>query len=427
MIRSTKAEVTMLNVAVLSLVLAANLAYVHQGNVWIKGFPDGLPRQLSEGGGATDPEWSPSGQWLKFLKNGTIVVVSQTGIRKELTGQQSAWSPQRDELAFIDQDGLCVLSFDTGEEPKRVVLRASAEARISGFAWSPDSIMFAVSIVRPDPAGRPEFRSGHLWRVGADELQPQEIFTPKGRDGITPMGWSSDGQYILAQIGPFSASVAADGLALVSIPLSGGPPRNLAAAVLVHPGFVSLTRQSREILAVSGGGRETWTGKRLMLIDPATAKVTELTGENSASWSPEGNRIAYVASPDNKESQHLAVVPVIETDGRVSRRSAPPGGDEPRTTVQQRRIWIIDEGGNRRQLTFDPRYRDEYPVWSSEGQSILFVRIDKQNKTSVWSVAVANGALDKILDDIDGIKPENDWFGYYGYIDWSKYLALSPE
>jgi hypothetical protein len=398
------------------------LAYILNGDVWIKTLPDGAPHQVSQGGEALHPLWSASGHWLTFQQKKKVVAISHNGERREITADHIAWSPQSDELAFIDQDGLSVVGFDGSEPRKRVVLRNSPAFRISDLAWNQDGTKFAVSVVTPDPAGRPEFRVGHLWLVNIDGTQSHEIFTPKERGGVEPIGWSSDGQSILAQVDhDFSASLAADGLPLISVPALGGPPRELAANVLVPSDFVSVSGRKREVLVVNGGGRDTWTDKRLTLIDPATGRLTELTDDKtvalSASWSPDGSQIAYVAGPDNKESQKLVVVTGVAPNGRTFSGPTKDGGDPPKTTVGQRRIWIIGADGNQHQLTSDSRYRDEYPLWSGDGRSLLFIRMDQQDNASVWSVDVENGTPLKIIEHIDG------WFGYYGHVDWSAYLG----
>src|SRR5262249_37295392 len=159
-----------------------------------------------------------------------VIAVSVDGERHEITADHAEWSSQYDELAFLDTEGLRTVRFDGSTVQSRVVLRHSPAAQISGFAWNPDASAFAVSVISPEPGGRPEFRMGHLLRVNSDGTQAQEIFTPKDRGGVVPIGWSSDGQYVLVQFDPdFSASLAADGLALLSVPVYGGTVHRLAS------------------------------------------------------------------------------------------------------------------------------------------------------------------------------------------------------
>src|SRR2546426_1597466 len=147
------------------------------------------------------------------------------GERREIAVGQITWSPELDEAAFTDQDGLWVIRFDGHEPQKRLILRNTPSISISGPVWSPDGSAFAVSVVGQGPAGQPELRTGHLWSVDIERTQAQEIFTPSEQpSGVIPIGWSSDGRRILALVdGSFSASIAADGLPLISVPAGGGP------------------------------------------------------------------------------------------------------------------------------------------------------------------------------------------------------------
>src|SRR5437667_3343151 len=201
-----------------------------RGDIWVKTLSDGALRQVSRGGGARSPEWSPSGEWLAFRQNGKVIVVSMTGERREIVAGQITWSPELDEAAFTDQDGLWVMRFDGNETQKRLILRNTTSISISGPVWSPDGSTLAISVVGQGPAGQPERRTGHLWSVNIERTHAQEIFTPSEQpSGVAPIGWSSDGQRILALVDEdFSASIAAGGLPLISVPADGGALRPLA-------------------------------------------------------------------------------------------------------------------------------------------------------------------------------------------------------
>src|SRR5262249_55007182 len=151
--------------------VTGKLAYIHNGNVWIKTLPDGMARQVSQTGGAESPQWSPSGNWLVFCEGQKTVLVPMAGERIEIKGGYAAWAPRDDQLAFIDDDGLRIVTPGGSQSQERLVFRNSPRARVAGFAWSPDGSTFALSVITPDPGGRPEFRVGHLWRINADGTQ----------------------------------------------------------------------------------------------------------------------------------------------------------------------------------------------------------------------------------------------------------------
>jgi Tol biopolymer transport system component len=404
--------------------VTGKLAYIHAGNVWIKALPDGAARQVSQTGGAEFPQWSPSGDWLVFRERQKTVLVSMAGERIQLDGRDAAWAPREDQLAFIDADGLKIVALGGSRSQEHLVFRNSDRVGVAGFAWSPDGSTFALSVITPDRDGRPEFRVGHLWRINADGTQQKELFTPKIRGAVEPVGWSSDGQIIMVHVDEdFSVSLEADGLPLIAVPANGGETRELASAVLASYDFIFISPTRKDILIVKGAGRETWMGKRLMLADPATGQLAALTDEQavalSPSWSADGSEIAYVGGPDNKESQHVVIGRVISPRGEISVQPIQGEGDPPKTTLNQRRIWVIGGDGSRRQLIEDSKDRDEYPLWSTDGQSLIFVRVDPSDRSSVWSVGINKGM--PLIDEID--MPDTGWFGFYGRMDWYKRLA----
>jgi WD40-like Beta Propeller Repeat len=387
------------------------LAYVHSGDLRLKSLPAGTSRQVSEGGQVEYPQWSSSGNWLSYRQGLEVVIIpakadSQQKIKLKIGSNPAAWSTKRDELAFIDEEGLWTIPFDKPDASRRLVMRNA-----SSFVWSSNGDSFAVSVM-------PQYRSVHLWYVRTDGSGAREIFAPPRSNGFGLAQWSTDDGHILGSFNPdFSASIAADGLPLFSLSADGGAIQMLVQSVLTHPDFISKSTHRPELVVASGGGREVWTRKRLVLVDPATGHATFLTSPAlaaiSPSWSPDGNQIAYVAGPDDASAG---------------------GGERARTVLAQHRIFVMDaDGSHNRQLTSDPQYRDEYPRWSRNGQFILFTRMDAADRATVWSVDLTTGTLEKLIDALDDgnpissvvKKPVSAWFGFYGYIDWSRYLAFA--
>jgi len=399
---------------------AGTLAYRHGGNIWVKSLPDGAEKQISQGGGTEYPQWSVSGQWLSFRQNEKWIVTPANGDPQQMhvleAGGPPEWSPLHDEVAFVAPEGLCVVSFDGNVPEKRVVLRGRKPGNIGDLAWSPDGTRFAFLM------------NGSLWRANSDGSDAQRLFSPGGHDSLGVAGWSSDGRYILFRIDPdSSASLAADGLPLFSISVDGGRAHALASNVFVHSDSVSVAPGRAEVLASNGCCREAWADKRLTLVDPATGRFTLISTARSVAvspvWSPDGREIAYVSAPENEAATRAG------------------GGEPAKQALAQRRIWIMNADGKQmRQMTSDSRYRDEYPLWSRDGQHILFTRMDQQDNAGVWTVRLSDGALRKIVDEVDDENPVNTivrtfpnakpfpaWFGYYGYIHWNRYIAWHPQ
>jgi dipeptidyl aminopeptidase/acylaminoacyl peptidase len=298
-------------------------------------------------------------------------------------------------------------------------LGVSESRRVVDFSLSPNGRLFAVNVVTHE-SNAPTDRQGHLIVLNTDGSNARELFTPGRPNALQIATWSSDSEHILVWIdADFSASLAADGLPLVSVPAGGGPVVRLFDHVLTYSDFLSVSPHQSVILVVSGSQRDSWTEKRLMLADPATGQTTPLTDEKSAIaaavWSPDGTRIAYVSSPDNR---HVETATVVRPNGQRATRQFIASGDQ--SNLADRRLWIMNgDGADKHQLTNDPQYRDEHPQWSHDGQRIVFTRLDKQGHASIWSMDVSNGNVRQVVSSIDSPGP----FGYYGHLDWSSYVA----
>jgi hypothetical protein len=240
---------------------------------------------------------------------------------------------------------------------------------------------------------------------------------------------SVNDRYILVSVDQdSSASIASDGLPLTFVPVDGGRAHVSEWSVLLYPDFLSISPDRAEVLAGAGAGREIWGRKRVASIDQATAKFTFMTDAMSVAmsvamspaWSPDGSQIAFLSAPE------------------VS--SLVGGGEPARQALARRRIWVMSAGGkDKRQLTPDSNYRDEYPFWSRDGHYILFVRLDANDRSSIWSVNLESGALrrlaaidadnpvNKLLEKMPEAKPTPTWFGYYGHIEWDRYFAWRED
>ncbi len=128
--------------------------------------------------------------------------------------------------------------------------------------------------------------------------------------------------------------------------------------------------------------------RRAALTDARTAAL-------GPAWSPDGRRLAYSAAPDRASFDEDA----IEAD------------------LAQRHIWIVNrDGGGPRQLTSDPAYRDERPLWSADGRQLLFARIDARGQASLWLAGADGSAPVQIADDLGPLPDDAPLpMGYYGH------------
>jgi dipeptidyl aminopeptidase/acylaminoacyl peptidase len=94
------------------------------------------------------------------------------------------------------------------------------------------------------------------------------------------------------------------------------------------------------------------------------------------------------------------------------------GGELARQALMGRCLWVmsIDGGHQAQQLTDDPAYRDERPLWSTDGSHILFARLSTENQASLWLIPADGG---EPLQVVKELTPAPEWFGYYGHIEWN--------
>lgn len=396
------------------------LAYVQGGDIWVKTLLEGEPQRLTTDGRNSTPRWSPSGQWLAFREGEfeQVWVMQTDGTEahslQAVPNGAFAWSPMADRLAYADGDRLKVVNAD-GTDPATLVAGPSVtpptplkENTVGRIAWSADGAWIAYEWYEKEPKGPLAYQG--LWRVLANGEQLAELYVsgaPEKGEAILA-GWSLDGQHILFWQGDIlSASMLADGVALYSLPAGGGEPTKLVDTVLVHDDFVAPALQGDRLAVTAGGYRATWFNKRVAVVEASGGELTWLTDESvaafSPAWSPDGAHLAYVAMPDQGD---------------------PGGGEDARLGMMERRVCEVNAQGEPQQfqqLTDDPAYRDERPLWSADGTHLLFTRMDAEGRASLWLIPAAGGEARQVVDEVTPLPgPASGWFGYYGHVEWDQ-------
>ncbi|MDI7276108.1 MAG: hypothetical protein QME94_09015 [Anaerolineae bacterium] len=397
-----------------------SLAYVLAGDIWVRNLPDGDPVRLTSDGGNSSPRLSHSGRWVAFLKGQALWLARADASAPPLALAPEGclafgWSPVADRLGYVSgRGGLLVRDVATDED---LVLAGEGEAKLSveRFAWDPSGRWLACQAVEAGGSGAGPSRQV-LRILGADGQAGTDLVvaTSPLQDGILLAGWSGDGRHVLFWQGPRSASIAADGLVLQSVPATGGEVRTLAVTMLPYGDLLATSPPSDRLGLVVGSGRETWKHKNLVVMSATGEAARQLDAPGqvpaSASWSPAGRLIAYSAMP----------APELE----------PVRLDQIDQALAGRRIWVVAEDGTGRlQLTDDPEYRDERPLWSADGQHILFVRI-WQGRASLWLMRSDGSQPREVVPEIGA---SADWYGAFGLVpweelyDWSTGLAVYAE
>jgi Tol biopolymer transport system component len=374
------------------------LVYISGGDVWLADLDNDEHTRLTHDGYNIRPRLSPDLKWAAYLKGGFLhllnirsgneVMLSETGI------SDYAWSAGEVQLAYLSSDGLAI--WDAGTQVSREI---PVDLKpLSHLAWDPAGKLLAVD----NREGTP--RSIRI--ISSDGSADRLLYSAPDLLNVPRLaGWSADGQRVMFWLGSRAEAVAQDGLSLCWVPLEGGQP--------TCPGGVSLLRADNlswspdgQLALISGGMRETWVGKGLHIVDLETPSSTHLILPQDQAplhpdWSPDGKRIVYSAGPAiplNKayESRDLA--------------------------LQDRQIWMIEiESGRRQQLTGNKSFRDEHPLWSSDGSRILFVRLNEQS-ASLWLMNADGSDLHQIVTELT---PRPDPSGEYGFIAWDEWWDWS--
>jgi Tol biopolymer transport system component len=384
------------------------LTWVSEDGLWIRVLPDGPALHIASGHDLHSPRFSPSGRWVSYHSGeDKLFFVSSDGKSGASLPQETAvWLGSDDRLAIQQERDVAVFVPADGWKAPVSLLK---DAGLPTFG--PDGKQYIAVRVHerpPSPEGLYEATAQLYITSLAAPDQRRVLLSNEG--AIQPYAWIRDGKSILywRSDDGWSGSYWSDGVDLYMIPAAGGAERKLGAAALAHDDVLELAPKTagNRLAVTRGTDREAWTDKRIVLIDLDSGAMHDLTPGNVAAlcpaWSPDGRTIACFAAPDA---------------GNVG------GGEEAHQNLKQRKIWLLDPSGVAppRQITDDPHYRDEEPMWSADGSHILFGRLDVGGRMSLWMMEKAGTTFvqlctTRIYDPIETI--HESWFGYYGYIDW---------
>lgn len=406
------------------------IAYVQGGDIWTLPVLDeaAQPRRLTLDGHNREPRWSTSGQWLAFRKERTteaangdtrkqvwLIQIDGTGEHPLNQGQSVesfVWSPTADRLAYttaagglstINADGtnLLILIPDSLTVPL-------GEKQAAHIRWSPDGKWIAYEW-RIQPASRPLIYQG-LWMIAADGGTPIELVNsgiPEKSEALLA-GWSTQGDQVLFWQNVTAAQALTEGGQLYTVQAGAALPADAPAQyvsdalILTYADFVAAAPRSpiwedRETTAyVAGEGQSTWHNKQIKSLGQAITSAD--LAAISPDWSPDGKRLAFAAMPDQGD----------------------PAPQDEQTMLLQRRIWVANAFGDTqpRRLT-EAAYRDERPLWSADGNYLLFARLDAKGVTSLWIISADGGLARRIVDELT---PAPDPLEASGHIEWPVYF-----
>jgi len=328
---------------------------------------------------ASDPQISPDGRWIAYVRRSNDVMTDRTrssiwlidastGEERPLatgTGSHSGprWSPDGKRLAYASNaegssSQLYVRWMDSGQTARITGLADSPQ----GIAWSPDGRRLAYLMNVPDDGAK--LGTAPAKPEGADWAKPLEVI-----DKVT---YRVDGGGYLKP--GYDHIFVVDAL--------GGAPRQLTFGAY-HDGNPEWMPDGRAIL-FSATRKTDWemiaNDSEVYRLDVDSGVVTPLTdrrGPDAApAPSPDGRLIAYVGYDDHKKGYEQGDLYVMNSDGTSPRRIA-PGLDR-----------SID------QLEWSSDSRSIVAAYEEDG-SVVVSRIGLDGRISRITNEVGGGSLDR--------------------------------
>jgi len=326
---------------------------------------------------------SADGRWVGFRRG---YVSSRGGPVHRLAGTP-VWSPSGHELALVTAQGGVEVGRAGG--PLRRLLPDRWGAWTATF--SPGGRFLGVSRT----AGHPAYVE-QIWIVDLTTGSKRELFREPRREGapLLLQGFSPDGRWLLSWKDLYaSASILADGVPLIALPVAGGQPR-VVTSELYHDDYVSWCG-NRPVYVLNRHGRFVTQGDGIATAAPPSWRATTLlpaTGQTS--WGAfscnSGGTLVVAAGPKNEDD---------------------PFGHE------RRSIWLV-HGKTASVLpqTRPPRgTSDEWPSWSAEGRWVLFVRTRFNGKAWPGKLYAADASTGKLAGPIASIGATENYYGHYNW------------
>lgn len=406
-----------------------SLAFRRDDGLYVLDGADGALHRVTTSKMVASLAWSPDGQWLAYIARdpahgdpGPLWLVRADGSqRHQVTGLPAGvafatWSPMNDTL---------VVSFDSSAHPASGYWLVApsgqphplaVEGPLTGLTsmsapvWSPDGKLLAFTASAP--ASQSGASSDTLYVVASSGGRAIRLVSSAG-NGIELAGWWSRGGGLLYWVDPMhSASLAADGMQLFTLPIGGKPElltRSLAATyhiTLGYPDWLRWSSDGRSLLLVAGAGRPVWDGKQIAACDAFGAACQLLprpaqgTVTLDPALSPDGTRLAYVQAK------------AVHSFGFSSAGAF-------NAWIATRTLWLAyPDGSGAHQLTAAGA-GIYWPHWAPDGQHLLYVR-----DHAVWLIDSRGGAPVRLTSIV---RTDDDMFGYYGHVDWSSILAYTPR
>lgn len=226
------------------------------------------------------PRWSPDGTSIAFGRGALGGTFTSFAMRADGTQQRRLalprggafgdWSPDGEELVYVDRGGLWVAGTD-GRDARRLVAHDQREGFIVSSAWSPDGTQIAF-----ERAGGAYGEVGVIWLTNVDgsEARPLTAVDETAREPA----WSPDRRRIA-----YACHSKASGELELCVMNADGSDRHAITRTGTSGSVESPTWSpdgTRIAYAVSGAGNE----HQIFVIDADGSRQRALTGDADNRW-----------------------------------------------------------------------------------------------------------------------------------------------
>lgn len=117
------------------------LAYIQDGDIWVKALPNGQAKRLTTDRGNRSPRWSPSDRWLAYRKGDQLWLAHRSGGDARVLNNGGAvgffgWSPAADTLAYTTATKHLRVARGSGWHERELVAQVASDT--DRMVWSPD-------------------------------------------------------------------------------------------------------------------------------------------------------------------------------------------------------------------------------------------------------------------------------------------------
>jgi len=379
-----------------------DLMFISEGALWdLDGASGKLTLLAPASKEPSHEQFSPNGRWLSYsLASGQVWLARSDGDDARLVakGGWDAWLPGGRLLA-----GNSLWEVSASGAPVRA---GTVPSDLAG--WSPDGKRYAfvddslvISFSKPTTGTDRLQLSSSLYGKRVTWYQSRVSFSAAGGS----VGNFLDAVNLLPGVGavlftldPFhSASLAADGLGLYEVRAPGAPPLKLGVTVgdtvaVGPPGRFAFT---------DGPDRYAWLTKSAVTCSAATGTCLAAPAPPGKltmypAWSEDSGVLVYVEAPSSSASDFW------------------------QPTVQRwygaHTLWALP-AGSRTAFEVKGAAGASAPVWSADGQSLMYVADD-----SLWLLPAISSRPLRLESPL--FTP-GAWPSYYGQVNWSGQFAWS--